>query len=77
MKYDGVEDEAVIDKYSWAIYENVREMYVESLSRLAQQYKIFVEKLNKIQECLKFNEEGYKVYEQMKSDVRLKSLNHI
>ncbi|CDW76946.1 UNKNOWN [Stylonychia lemnae] len=77
MKYDGVEDQAVIDKYQWAIYENVREMYVDSLSRLAIQYKLFKEKLAKIQECLMFNEEGFQIYEQMKSDVRLKSLNHI
>ena len=45
MKYDGVEDDAVLTKYAWALTENVREMYVEGLSKLCKDYKEFKDKL--------------------------------
>ena len=59
VKYDGVEDEGVMSKYAWATTDNVREMYVESLSNLQLKFRQFINKLDKIQEAMVFNSEGY------------------
>lgn len=55
VKYDGVEDEAVMSKFSWAMHDTVRELYVDSLSKLNASYRDLKDKLALIQQCLNFN----------------------
>lgn len=63
VKYDGVEDEAVLTKYEWALHDTVRELYLNSLAKLSTSYRSLKDKLALIQECLNFNEESFQVYE--------------
>ncbi len=77
VKYDGVDDDALMSKYHWAMHDTVRELYVDSLSKLSHSYKTLKDKLALIQQCLDFNSEAFQVYEQLKSDVRVKSLTYV
>eukprot|EP00347_Sterkiella_histriomuscorum_P013080 403366099 len=113
MKYDGVDDEKVQQKYSAFLTENIRELYLQCLSSLAEKYQNFSSKTALIIECLSttniastpkkqqelqnshsplreieelssspnhqtnLNGQLTEIYNQIQSELRLKSLNHL
>ena len=58
---------------NWAYIGNVTKLYADSITKLAIEYRSFREKVAIIQELMHFSDE----YEQLKSDVRVKSMSHI